>query len=479
MKFYFMGICGTAMGNAALLLKSQGHDVVGSDSGVYPPMSTVLEEAGIELLDGYREENLTEAKPDCVVVGNAISRGNVEMEWLLETREYPFISLPRLIAEEIIHKRLVIGVAGTHGKTTTTTLVATLLRAGGRDPGWLIGGVPLGLPSGAHLGQEEEPFAIEGDEYDSAFFDKRSKFIHYLPRILVLNNLEFDHGDIFRDLEDVKRSFIHLLRTVPRNGTVLVNGDDHNLLSLLPVPWTNVSTVGLSESCDLRIVDFNENPDGSHFDLVKNGKHWGHIDWPVCGLYNARNASMAVYAVTLARGLDAPDEAILNELKGFGGVKRRQEILADSRNLRIIEDFAHHPTAIAGTLESFRNRFPDKHLIACFEPRSNTATTNVFQNEFTESLSKADSVYLGAVHRAEKIPEDERLNTSDMVTTLKAKGKNAAAFSANEDLLNHLREEIGIHPPETPTLLCFFSNGGFDAVPATFSYEWNTAYTED
>lgn len=188
---------------------------------------------------------------------------------------------------------------------------------------------------------------------------------------------------------------------------------------------------------------------------------------------------MAVYAVTLARGLDAPDEAILNELKGFGGVKRRQEILADSRNLRIIEDFAHHPTAIAGTLESFRNRFPDKHLIACFEPRSNTATTNVFQNEFTESLSKADSVYLGAVHRAEKIPEDERLNTSDMVTTLKAKGKNAAAFSANEDLLNHLREEIGIHPPETPTLLCFFSNGGFDAVPATFSYEWNTAYTED
>ena len=470
-----MGICGTAMGNAALLLKSQGHEVVGSDSGVYPPMSTVLENAGIELLDGFREDNLVGAKPDVVVVGNAISRGNVEMEWLLETREYPFVSLPRMIAERIMKKRTVVGVAGTHGKTTTTTLVATLLRAGGHNPGWLIGGVPLSLPGGAHLGEETEPFVIEGDEYDSAFFDKRSKFIHYLPHVLVLNNLEFDHGDIFRDLQDIKRSFTHLLRTVPRNGTVLVNGDDENLLSLLPVPWTHVSKVGLGENCDLRIQDFQEGPDGSHFDLVYQGKHWGHVDWKMCGLYNARNAAMAMYATTLARKLDAPDQSMLDALAQFGGVKRRQEVLADAGNLRIIEDFAHHPTAISGTLESFRNRYPGKKLVACFEPRSNTATTNIFQTEFTNSLSKADAVYLGAVHRAEKIDPAERLDTAAMVKTLGDMGRDAAAFQKNVELLDHLRTKFGRDPLDQPTLVCFFSNGGFDAVPATFSCEWKEA----
>jgi UDP-N-acetylmuramate: L-alanyl-gamma-D-glutamyl-meso-diaminopimelate ligase len=475
MKFYFMGICGTAMGNAALLLKSQGHEVVGSDSGVYPPMSTVLENAGIRLLEGFSEENLTSARPDVVVVGNAISRGNPEMEWLLDTREHPFVSLPRLIAERVMKKRRVVGVAGTHGKTTTTTLVATLLRTGGHDAGWLIGGVPMSLPGGAHLGSESEPFVIEGDEYDSAFFDKRSKFIHYLPHVLVLNNLEFDHGDIFRDLQDIKRSFTHLLRTVPRNGTVLMNGDDENLMSLLPVPWTQIRKVGLSGSCDLRIQDFTEDPEGSHFDLVHQGKLWGHIDWKMCGLYNARNAAMAVYATTLARKLEAPDQSMLDALAAFGGVKRRQEVLADAGNLRIIEDFAHHPTAISGTLESFRNRFPEKHLVACFEPRSNTATTNIFQTEFTQSLSKADSVYLGAIHRAEKIEPDKRLDTEAMVKTLGDMGRDAAAFQKNVDLLDHLRNKFGTDPLDQPTLVCFFSNGGFDAVPATFSGEWMAA----
>ena len=243
MKIYFMGICGTAMGNAALLARAAGHEVFGADTGIYPPMSTVLAEAGIAIREGYDAHRLEELAPDLVVIGNAMSRGNPEVEWLLDTRKIAFTSLPAALYEQVLSKRKNIVVCGTHGKTTTTSLAAYLLRSAGRDPGFLIGGVPQDPPMGSHLGTLSDPFVIEGDEYDSAFFDKRSKFIHYAPHIAILNNLEFDHADIFRDLEDVKRTFSHLTRIVPRSGYIVVNGDDPNIRSLGSMPWTNVFSV--------------------------------------------------------------------------------------------------------------------------------------------------------------------------------------------------------------------------------------------
>ena len=467
MKYYFMGVCGTAMGNAAMLLREQGHEVVGSDSGIYPPMSTVLQQAGIRMYDGFSDSNLRDAQPDLVVVGNAISRGNPEVEWLLESRSFPLISLPQMLAEGILCQRRNLVVSGTHGKTTTTTLAATLLRAGGRDPGWLIGGVPLDLPSGSHLGCESEPFAIEGDEYDSAFFDKRSKFIHYQPNVLILNNLEFDHGDIFRDLTDVKRTFSHLLRVIPRNGHVLLNGDDDNVQSLLPIPWTNVHKVGTGDTNDLRIVNFSEGPSGSQFRLVWKGDDWGDISWRMTGEFNARNAAMALRAAMFALDLKHPTPEIIDALENFGGVKRRQETLLEMGGIIVMEDFAHHPTALAGTLNSFRNRFPNSSIVACFEPRSNTATTNVFQRDFTNALSNADEILLGAVHRGEKISDEERLDTAAMVTELKSRGRTAHAFSANSQLLAYIRDHFSPQSGD-PVLICFFSNGGFDGVPASY-----------
>jgi UDP-N-acetylmuramate: L-alanyl-gamma-D-glutamyl-meso-diaminopimelate ligase len=240
------------MGQAALLLRSAGHEVLGADAGVYPPMSTVLTEAGIELHEGYDPARLARLKPDLVVIGNAMSRGNPEVEWLLDTRAIPYKSLPEVLHDLVLIRRPNVVICGTHGKTTTTALTAFLLRENGRDPGFLIGGVPQDPPVGNHLGGDGEPFVIEGDEYDSAFFDKRSKFIHYAPHIAVLNNLEFDHADIFRDLEDYKRTFVHFARLVPRNGFIIMNGDDTNLRSLGPLPWTRVVRVGRATTCASR-----------------------------------------------------------------------------------------------------------------------------------------------------------------------------------------------------------------------------------
>ncbi|MEJ1973896.1 MAG: Mur ligase domain-containing protein [Lacunisphaera sp.] len=280
MKIYFMGICGTAMGNAALLARAAGHEVLGADAGVYPPMSTVLASAGIALHEGYDPARLEKLQPDLVVIGNAMSRGNPEVEWLLDTRALAFTSLPALLADFVLKGRRNIVVAGTHGKTTTTALTAFLLRENGRDPGFLIGGVPQDPPAGSHLGAAADPFVIEGDEYDSAFFDKRSKFIHYAPRIAVLNNLEFDHADIFRDLADVQRTFLHLARIVPRNGWIVLNGDDDNLRALGAFPWTRVreSRHRRGERCSHCELQRGSGRRGVRTDLARTGMGSGEMD---------------------------------------------------------------------------------------------------------------------------------------------------------------------------------------------------------
>ena len=459
------------MGNAAVLLKKQGVEVAGSDAGVYPPMSDVLSEAGIELFEGFDENALHVWSPDRVVVGNAVSRGNAQVEWLLRDRSVPFVCLPQLIGEELIGTRPSVVVAGTHGKTTTTSLAAFALREASVEPGYLVGGVPLDLPSGSELGSSNAPFVIEGDEYDSAFFDKRSKFIHYRPRILILNNLEFDHSDIFRDLADVTRTFEHLLRIVPSDGFVLLNGDDPNISSLSTASWTTTIRVGVGTGNDLRMVDFSEGPAGASFNLVWRDAPVGAIEWSLPGEYNARNAAMAAMSSVLAQAVVSGIEPDLkNPFAGFGvppfdkcqGVKRRQEVLVDKESLVVLSDFAHHPTAIAGALVSLRARWPDHRLVACFEPRSNTAVTNVFQVEFTEALAEADEVLVGGINRPERFVPEERLDVRSMIECLRSKGRSAEAFETNEGLGESLLARN--FSSEGKVLLTFFSNGSFDGV---------------
>jgi UDP-N-acetylmuramate: L-alanyl-gamma-D-glutamyl-meso-diaminopimelate ligase len=478
MRLYFMGICGTAMGNAALLARAAGHEILGADTGVYPPMSTVLAEAGITLHEGYDAARLEKLAPDLVVIGNAMSRGNPEVEWLLDTRALKFTSLPALLNETVLATRKNIVVCGTHGKTTTTALTAFLLRENGRDPGFLIGGVPLDPPVGNHLGAADDPFVIEGDEYDSAFFDKRSKFIHYAPHVAVLNNLEFDHADIFRDLADVQRTFTHLTRIVPRNGWVVLNGDDDNLRALGPLGWTRVVRVGTGEGNDVRIEGFHEDAGGVSFTLTWAGKKWGDVRWSSPGIFNARNAAMAATAAALATGTGGADGGFsLAPLARFRGVKRRQEALVTSAALTVIEDFGHHPTAIAETLTSLRARHPGAVLTAVFEPRSNTARTKTLQGGFMRALSGADEVFIGAVNRAGKLAETERFDAEAVVEHLELQGVHAATAATNAEVLEKLETAtLGAGAAggaggrdKKPRVVVFFSNGSFDGIIAAFA----------
>jgi UDP-N-acetylmuramate: L-alanyl-gamma-D-glutamyl-meso-diaminopimelate ligase len=464
MRIYFMGICGTAMGNAALLVKEQGHEVLGCDAGVYPPMCDVLADAGIAVLEGFDAERLAALKPDQVVVGNAMSRGNPEVEWLLDQSEVAYLSLPQLFHDTVLPQRCPVVITGTHGKTTTSAIAAYLLERAGTNPGWLIGGVPHDLPSGAKLGQGA-PFVIEGDEYDSAFFDKRSKFIHYRPQIAVLNNLEFDHADIFRDLEDVQRTFRHFLRIIPASGYALINGDDANIAALLPAPWTQLLRVGVAEGNDLVIRNFQDGPAGAQFDLVWKGALWTRVQWPMHGLFSARNAAMAALAAALASGYGgcaSPCDFDLSALKNFGGVRRRQDVLHADPAWTVLEDFAHHPTAVAGTIEALRAAYPDRKMTVCFEPRSNTAASSRFQGEFQTALSGADRVYFGAVHRAQHMKPEERLNTVAMAAKLEEGLGEAQAFASNEALFEQLSLNTS---KETGGLIVFFTNGSFDGLP--------------
>ncbi|NBD37328.1 MAG: Mur ligase [Verrucomicrobia bacterium] len=458
MRLYFMGICGTGMGNGALLMRALGHEVTGADQNAYPPMSDRLREAGVEVLEGYDPQRLEELRPDLVVIGNVHTRGNPEVEWLLSGRAVPFVSLPELLAREILGRRRTVVVAGTHGKTTTTTLAAWLLREAGHDPGFLIGGVPLDLPVGAHAGNAAAPFVIEGDEYDSAFFDKRSKFIHYCPSVLVLNNLEFDHADIFRDLEDVRRTFRHLLKLVPANGAILANADDAEVEGLLDLDWAPVLRVGLSERADLRITDFEEGPRGAAFSLRFHGKPWGRIQWSLPGLFNARNFAMAAMAAARALGLRDPTEFPLGDPGRFRGVKCRQEVLSEGEGATILRDFAHHPTAVRETILSLRNRYPERPLHIAFEARSNTACRKIHETEFEIVFDLADRVHLGSVHRAERYPENDRIDFEGMVKRL---GGKATAYTGNEELEAGLVKELGRRPE---AVVVFFSNGSFDGV---------------
>nr|WP_298374232.1 UDP-N-acetylmuramate:L-alanyl-gamma-D-glutamyl-meso-diaminopimelate ligase [uncultured Halomonas sp.] len=386
MHIHILGICGTFMGSLALLARELGHHVSGSDANVYPPMSTQLEEAGIRLCDGYRAENLN-PRPDLVVVGNAMSRGNAEVEALLDAK-LPYTSGPQWLAEHVLPGRRVIAVAGTHGKTTTASLLAWLLESAGQIPGFLIGGVPRNFGVSARLGDVEGPFVVEADEYDTAFFDKRSKFVHYRPDVAVLNNLEFDHADIFPDLAAIERQFHHLVRTVPSQGRLLVADGEPALARVLEMGcWSPVEHFGRQDESPWQLI--LEREDASRFRVIHAGED-AIVDWTMTGEHNARNALGALAAagacgVDLARGCAA--------LSRFETPRRRQEVRGEIGGIQVIDDFAHHPTAIAGTLEGLRAATPSGRLLAVIEPRSNTMRLGTLKDRLAQSVAASDGVW--------------------------------------------------------------------------------------
>lgn len=386
MHVHILGVCGTFMGSLARLAKALGHQVSGSDANVYPPMSTQLEEAGIALCEGYAADNLM-PRPDLVIIGNALSRGNPEVEAVLNAK-LPYVSGPQWLAEQVLPGRRVVAVAGTHGKTTTASLLTWILEAAGQAPGFLIGGVPRNLGVSSRLGEPGAPFVVEADEYDTAFFDKRSKFVHYRPDIAVLGNLEFDHADIFPDLAAIERQFHHLVRTVPGQGQLVVAAGEPALERVLAQGcWSPVVRFGASDdaSWQWRL----ESADGRRF-AVRHGECVAHVDWALSGRHNVANA---VAALAAASACGVTLEAGAAALARFESPRRRQEVRGEVGGIQVIDDFAHHPTAIAATLEGLAAATDAGRLLAVIEPRSNTMRLGSMRERLPDSVAAADRVW--------------------------------------------------------------------------------------
>jgi UDP-N-acetylmuramate: L-alanyl-gamma-D-glutamyl-meso-diaminopimelate ligase len=462
MRLHILGICGTFMGGVAALARELGLDVEGSDSSVYPPMSDQLEALGIELMRGYDAKHLQPA-PDLVVVGNAMSRGNPAVEYMLDQR-LCYVSGPQWLGETVLAGRDVLAVAGTHGKTTTTSLLAHLLESAGMAPGFLVGGVPGNFGVSARLGgagripdpgfqqtnvwSSRIPFVIEADEYDTAFFDKRSKFVHYRPRIAILNNLEYDHADIFPDVAAIQRQFHHLVRTVPGNGRLIVNAMDERLAEVLAMGcWTPVETFGIG--CGDWQASLIE-ADGSAFAVHRRGELIGEIHWPLLGNHSVMNA-LAALAAAAAAGADP--RALLPAFAAFQSVKRRMELVGDDGGVRVYDDFAHHPTAIATTLAGLRAKVGAARILVALEPRSNSMRQGAHAAALAPSLADADAVVF---LRRPDLP----WNATEVTDALQGRGTSAP----NVDAL--LAELQALARPGDQVV--FMSNGGFDNAPLRF-----------
>ncbi|MEI7732512.1 MAG: UDP-N-acetylmuramate:L-alanyl-gamma-D-glutamyl-meso-diaminopimelate ligase [Verrucomicrobiota bacterium] len=447
---HFVGICGTAMASAAAAMQDKGIQVSGSDSNVYPPMSTFLAERKITVMIGYGEQNLAH-KPDLVVIGNAISRGNPEVEAVLEKR-LRYCSLPELLKHYFIQGRRSLVVTGTHGKTTTTSLLAWVFEHNGLNPSFLIGGIPNNFGQGARF-TESEWFIIEGDEYDTAFFDKRSKFLHYLPEVAIVNNLEFDHADIFPDLAAVETTFKRLINLIPRNGLLLANGDDHNLAPLLNVNHCPVKKFGLAAENAFNGFNLRYGPTATEFEIPSFKFHLNLV-----GEFNVRNA-LAVVACAKHCGLS--NKQIQSAFDTFKGIRRRMEVRGISGGVTVVDDFGHHPTAIRETLRALRIKYPSQKLWAVFEPRSNTTRRNVFQHELPAAFAEADAVVVAQVARLEQIALAERLDTEQLMRDIQADGKAAAYLPDVDTIVKHLAQHV-----EPGDVVCIFSNGGFGNIHA-------------
>jgi UDP-N-acetylmuramate: L-alanyl-gamma-D-glutamyl-meso-diaminopimelate ligase len=450
---HLIGICGTAMASLAGMLKERGFRVTGSDAAAYPPMSDFLTGLGIPVAQPFNEGNL-KPRPDLVVVGNAISRGNAELEQVLDER-IPFCSLPQILHDEFLRGKEVIVVAGTHGKTTTTSMLSWIFCSAGVRPSFLIGGIAENFGSSFSLG-EGRHFILEGDEYDTAFFDKGPKFLHYFPDAVVLTSVEFDHADIYKDLDAVETSFKRLVNLVPRRGKIVGIDAGESVERCIAKAFCPVERYGLRGKADWQIVNLKFEPAKTSWTVLKGGEPWADFDFGLAGEYNVCNATAAA---AMASSFGISKEQIREALRTFKSVKRRLEVKAQVNGITIIDDFAHHPTAIAGTLTALRGRYPGARLWAVLEPRSNTLRRNVFQHELANSLALADEVVVAGVFKSESIPAAERLDLMAVGAELEQRGKRARIISGVQGIVDVVAQEL-----RSGDVVAILSNGGFDGI---------------
>ncbi|MFZ1729424.1 MAG: Mur ligase family protein [Bacteroidota bacterium] len=458
-NFYFIGIGGTAMAGVAAALLQEGHGVTGVDNGVYPPMSDFLAAQGIGYHEQFDAANVAALPADAVVViGNAMSRGNAEVEEVLN-RRLAFTSLAGLVGEHLIAGNTSVVIAGTHGKSTTSSLTAWMLESAARKPGFLIGGIPENFGQGCRPAQPDGVFVTEGDEYDTAFFDKRSKFVHYRPDVAVINNLEFDHADIFDSLEHVKRSFRQFVNLVPGNGVLIVNGDDPNAMDVVRDAHSPIITFGMGSMCNLVGGDLRFVGEHTAFTLTdKRSSHKHRFTLPLAGDFNVRNA---IAAVAVGWHLGLSDEEIQKGFSTFRSIRRRMEVIAEENGITLIDDFAHHPTALRLMLTALREKYADRRIIACFEPRSNTTTRNIYQKEITDALALADVAVIGAIDRPHRYAESERLSPERVAADLEAQGITARAIPDPVEMVEWVASVM-----QSGDVIALCSNGKFGGAHA-------------
>ncbi len=458
MRIHLIAICGTGMASLAGLLKAKGHMVSGSDTNVYPPMSDQLAAMGIDIRMGYLPENIEATKPDMVVVGNAISKNNPEV-LEVQHRGLPLLSMAQALADFFITDRSSIVVAGTHGKTTTSGLLAWLLEDAGRSPGFFVGGILKNFEKSYQLGSGPEVI-LEGDEYDTAFFDKGPKFLHYRPHRLILNSVEFDHADIYRDLDHVMEAFGKLVALVPAEGLIVADGENENVLKLIRTARCRILTCGVDDgtfsTTDYSARDVKYGPISTEFTLISKDREIGKFESPMPGRHNLKNL---IADIVVALDLGILPEKIQDSVKKFQGLKRRQEVLGIFRGVTLIDDFAHHPTAIRETLAALRARYDGRKLWAIFEPRSNTTRRNVFQKDFLKAFDGADEILFAAPFQPEKIPEADRLHPEDVVKGLQAAGRKARYVPEVDAITAVIAQEA-----REGDVICFMSNGGFGGI---------------
>ncbi len=450
---HLIGICGTAMASLAGMLKTRGHRVTGSDAAAYPPMSDFLRSLGIPIAEPYSQKNL-EPRPDVVVVGNAISRGNAELEFVLDQR-IPLYSMAQVLHDEFLRRHETLVVAGTHGKTTTTSMLSWIFHSAGRKPSFLIGGIAENFGSSFAVADGRH-FIIEGDEYDTAFFDKGPKFLHYFPNSAILTSVEFDHADIYKNLEEVKTAFKRLVNLVPRSGRIIAWDSSANLDECVSRAFCPVERYGFGDRAHWRITNLTFHPDRTTWTVNREGKRWADFEFALAGEYNVLNATAAA---ALAAAYEIPPDAIAAALKTFRSVKRRLEVKAEVDGITVIDDFAHHPTAIAETLKALRSRYPGRRLWAVLEPRSNTLRRNVFQNELVSSLALADQVVIASIFKPEAVPEPERLHPENVIAALKAAGKPARELKDADHIVATIAPEL-----QAGDVVAILSNGGFGGI---------------
>jgi UDP-N-acetylmuramate: L-alanyl-gamma-D-glutamyl-meso-diaminopimelate ligase len=450
---HLIGICGTAMASLAGMLKERGFGVTGSDAAAYPPMSDFLASLDIPVAQPFAEKNL-EPRPDLVIVGNAISRGNVELEYVLDKR-IPFQSLPQILHDEFLSPKDVVAIAGTHGKTTTTSMTSWIFHVAGLDPSFLIGGIAENFQSSFRV-TEGKNFIVEADEYDTAFWDKGPKFLHYFPDSVILTSVEFDHADIYRDLDAVKIAFKRLVNLIPRRGRLVAWDGSPNVDECIAKTFCKVERYGFAESSMWRATEINYEPTRTTWRVIRDGKPWADFEFALAGEYNVLNATAAA---AMAAGYGVPVEKIADALRTFESVKRRLEVRDEVNGVTIIDDFAHHPTAIAQTLQALRTRYSGRRLWAVLEPRSNTLRRNVFQNELVNALSLADQIVIAAIFKPEAVPEPERLHPEAVVERLNRSGRPARLLANADEIVATIGPEL-----EPGDVVGILSNGGFGGI---------------